>query len=242
MIRLISSRLGVVAEKMGILNPKILIRDSFVYMRQIYGFLLIFSIPRLTVILLVLFIPLKSWRIINLLYFFSIDNLVWGVANFFVYQKLNGEEVTLFKSLQKALEKFSFLIFARILLFGLGLYICPRLYFVPYIVVTKNYPITDVFKQCWQLTRGYGWQIFWNYLIINTLVPDVLSFLSSLITASIFGVSVWGLNANKYLITEPAFTFDRLLTITIYFFLFFPLFRVYLLLIFVKILNAKKES
>lgn len=242
MIRLISSRLGLIAGKMGILNPKILIRDSFIYLRPIYGFLLILWFPWLILALLTFAIPKNLAIIISSLYFFSLDNLVWGGAIFFVYQKLNGEEVTLFQSLQKALEKFSSLIFARILLFGFILYICPRLYFVPYLVVVENYPITDVFKRCWQITRGYGWQIFWNYLIIPTFVPNILSFLSSLITGSIFGVSVWDLNRNKYFITEPPFAFDRLLTIAIYFFLFYPFFRVYFVLMFAKILNSKKRK
>ena len=234
MIRLISSRLRLIAGHMGILNPKNLIQDSFIYMRPIYGFLLIFFIPRLILDLLTFDIPEKSRIIIYLLYFFSIDNLVWGGTIFFVYHKLNGEEVTLFQSLQKGIEKFSELLFARILLFGFRLLICPRLYFAPYLVMVENRPITDVFKQCWQLTRGYGWQILWNFLIIFRFVPNVLI---SLISASIFGVSVRDLN-----LAETAFAFDRLLTIAINYFLFYPFFRIYFVLIFVKILNSKQNK
>lgn len=243
MNRLISPRLQLFTGRMTTLSPKNLIRDSFIAIIPFYKPFLVFFIPRLILSLLTFVISRNLWIVIYLLYIFSLRPIVFGGILYFCYKKLNQEDVTISRSLQKATEKFSELLLLRIFqyLLLIGTILFPRLYFVPYLVMVEDYPIADVLKRCWKLTKGYGWQIFWNLLLLG-VIGNVLSFLASLISSAIFGVSVWDLNQGKFLMTDPAFAFDRLLTVAIFFFVYFPLQFVYETLMFMRIRNLDLEK
>ena len=105
----------------------------------------------------------------------------------------------------------------------------------------EDYSIADAFKRSWQLTKGYGWRIFWNFLIL-TPISWVRTFLPSLISASIFGISVWDINREGLLTTDPAFIFNKLLAISVYSLMYFPLVRIYELLIFMRLLALEKRK
>lgn len=227
--------------KMKILSPKILIRDSFISIIPFYKLCLVFWIPWLISSLLTFFIPQNFWLIIELLRSLSLGTILWGAIIYFNYKKINQEKVTILQSFKKGIEKFLELLFLAILRYILFYSIFPRLYFVDYLVVVENYPVTDAFKRCWKMTKGCGWQIFCNFITIRILY-GMLSFLSSLIISAIFGVSVWELIRQKFLMAEPAFAIDRLLTFTIYFFVGNPLGYVYRTLMFIRIRNLNLDK
>ncbi|WP_414587867.1 hypothetical protein [Scytonema sp. PCC 10023] len=224
------------------INPVRLLRDSLISVIPIYKSLLILYTPLMILSLSNFVIPKILFSIIGGLYSLSIGTVFYGAALFLCYKKLNQEDITIFQSLQKALEKFAEFLFLQILYFVLllPLILFPRLYFVFPLVIIKDFPTAYAFKRSWQLTKGYGWHIFWNLLTLR-LIRIALPFISSLISASIFRVSVWELNRGELLTTHPAFVFDRLLTTAIYFFVYNPLLTIYVTLMFVRLLAFKKN-
>lgn len=233
------------------ITPKRLLRDSLISVIPIYSSLLVFRIPRLIFSLLQFLIPeILYSTVIELLYLFSIGIIFYGAILVFTYKKLNQEEVTISQSLKKATEKFLELIIIVIISFFLLItspfyaysHTCfPRLYFASFLVMNNGYTPADAFKRSWQLTKGYGWQIFWNILSI-VLIWWVLSFLPSLISASIFGVSVWDINRRELSTTHAAFIWDRLLTITISSLIYIPFHIVYVTLMFIRLLALEKRN
>jgi hypothetical protein len=225
------------------ITPKRLIRDSLISVIPIYKPLLILYIPSLIVSLLKFVIPELLFSIVGTLYYLSIGSIFFGATIVFCYKKLNKEEITIYQSLKKALEKFPELLFLNILkIFLLPLLILfPRFYFLLSLVLIKNLPIADVFKRCWQMTKGYGWQIFWN-LVMLKLISDFLHFLPSLVSASIFGfnISVWDINREESSIATSALIINRLLTIATTFFCYYPFSIVYIISMFTRLLSLEK--
>ncbi|BAY43396.1 hypothetical protein SAMD00079811_09760 [Scytonema sp. HK-05] len=224
------------------ITPVRLLRDSLISVLPIYKSLLIFFIPSLILSLSKLVIPKILFSIIDELYFLSIGAVFFEAALFFCYKKLNQEEITISQSLQKAIENFPKILFLRICLSPLLLilFLFPRLYFVFSLVIIKDLSTRDVFKRCWQLTKGYGWQIFWNFLTL-ILISNVLDFISSLISESIFGVS-GELNGGELSTSDPAFVLNRLLTTAINFFVYNPLLTIYVTLMFIRLLALEKRK
>ncbi|MEM1393621.1 MAG: hypothetical protein AAF630_00855 [Cyanobacteria bacterium P01_C01_bin.38] len=224
------------------IKPGRLIRDSLILVIPIYTSLLVFRIPGFIFSLLQFVIPEIWFTVLVSLYFLSINIIFYGAVRHFTYKKINHQEVTISQSLQKAIEKFSELI---LLSTFFSLYIpilgFPRLWFVYHAVMIEDYSIADAFKRSWQLTKGYGWQIFWNFLILMP-ISWVRTFLPSLISASIFGISVWDINREGLLTTDPAFIFNKLLTISVYSLIYFPLVTIYELLIFMRLLALEKRK
>jgi len=46
-----------------------------------------------------------------------------------------------------------------------GIIFACRLVFVPYLVMDKNLDPVKAVEESWRLTRGYGWRIFWMYIV-----------------------------------------------------------------------------
>ncbi|MEH2459168.1 hypothetical protein [Nostoc sp.] len=221
------------------ITPVRLLRDSLISVIPIYTSLLVFRIPRLIFDLLQFVIPEILFTVIDHLYILSIGTILSGAGIFFTYKKLNQEEVTIYKSLQKAIEKFSEILILQIFNRLLLLILFPRLYFAFYLIIIKNYPAPDAVQRCWLLTKGYGWRILGNLLIL-TIINSILNFLPSLISASIFGVSVWEVNSDTLSATHPAFFVKKLFEIAIYSFIAQPLFIVFITLMFVRLLARDK--
>lgn len=229
------------------ITPKRLIQDSLISAIPIYGSLLVFRIPSLIFSLLQFVITEISYDVITLAYTFSIGTILYGAAVFFSYKKLNQEEITISQSLEKANEKFLELIlllitngFLLFFPFSFTSIWFPRLYFASFLVMNNGYSTADAFKRSWQLTKGYGWQIFWNVLSL-VLIGLVLRFLPSLISASIFGVSVWDINRGESSTTDAGIL-NRLLTITIFSLIYAPLQIIYLILMFMRLLALEKRK
>lgn len=223
------------------ITPVRLLRDSLISVIPIYKSLLILYTPLMILSLSKFVIPELSFRVVSYLYDFLINTIFDGALIFFSYKKLNQEEVTILQSLQKAIEKFPELLFLDTLRFLVLITWFPRLYFLRSLVLIKDYSSSEVFKQCWQLTRGYGWQIFWNYLTL-WFIFIVLSFIPSLISASIFDVSVWDINREELSITNSALIVNRLLILAINFFVAYPLSITYNMLMFVRLLALEKRN
>lgn len=221
------------------ITPVRLLRDSLISVIPIYTSLLVFEIPKLIFSLLQFVIPEILFTVLGYLYFFSIDTTLKVAVRFFTYKKLNQEEVTISQALQKATEKFSEIIILQILYSFLLLSIFPRFYFVFHLIIIKNYPVPDAVQRCWLITKGYGWRIFGNLLIIN-IIQNILNFIGSLITASIFGVSVWEVNSDALSATNPAFIVNNFLEIAISYFIYRPLSTVFMTLMFVRLLARDK--
>ncbi|MBV6628016.1 MAG: hypothetical protein KI793_34710 [Rivularia sp. (in: Bacteria)] len=225
------------------IKPGRLIRDSLITVIPIYRLLLVFYIPRLILYLLKFVIPnILLSNILDQLYSLSIGSIFGGAALFFSYKKINKEKTTIDQALQKAIKKFSELLLLSIILSLLFIPdFIPRLWFVLYAVMIEDYSIADAFKRSWQLTKGYGWQIFRSILIVKSILW-VLIFLPSLISASTFGISVWDINRGELLTNNPAFIFNRLLTICINLFVYNPFMTMYQVLMFVRLLALEKRK
>jgi hypothetical protein len=48
-----------------------------------------------------------------------------------------------------------------------GLYICGRLIFAIYLSVEKNQGARITVEEAWNMTKGYGWQLFWKSFLIG---------------------------------------------------------------------------
>jgi len=221
------------------ITPVRLLRDSLISVIPIYTSLLVFIIPRFIFSLLQFVIPKIWFTVLASLYYLSIGTISNVALIFFSYKKLNQEEVTISQALQKATEKFSEMLIFEIFQRLLPLVFFPRLYFGDYLIVIKNYPAPDAVQRCWLLTKGCGWRVFGNFLIINTIL-NILNFIVSLITASIFGVSVWEVNSDALSATNPAFIFNKFFTIAIFYFIYGPLYTVFATLMFVRLLARDK--
>ena len=230
------------------IKPVRLIRDSIISTVPIYKSLLVFFIPGFFIptfifSLLKFVIPEILFKIINYLYLFSISPILSGAIFLFSYKKLNKEKITISQALQQAFNKFPALLLLEVMRYFLYLIppFFPRFYSVFFTVIIDDYSLADSFKRSWQLTKGYGWRIFWITLTI-LFIPGVLNFFSSLISASIFGVSVWELNRGGLLASDPAFIMNILLTISVYFLIYLPLINIYKLLIFMRLLGLEKRK
>jgi hypothetical protein len=221
------------------ITPVRLLRDSLISAIPIYTSLLVFRIPRLIFSLLQFVIPEILFTVLDYLYILSIGTVLYGAVIFFIFKKLNQEEITISQSLQKATEKFSEISILNILYCLLLIILSPRLYFALHFIIIKNYPAPDAVKRCWLLTKGYGWRVFWNFLIIS-LINEILNFIPSLISASIFGVSVWEVNSDTLSATHPAFVVNKLLALAISNFIYQPFFIVFVTLMFVRLLTVDK--
>ncbi|MDF5736073.1 MULTISPECIES: hypothetical protein [unclassified Nostoc] len=223
------------------ITPIRLLRDSLISVIPIYTSLLVFIIPGFIFSLLQFVIPKIWFTVLANLYFLSIGTIFNVALIFFAYKKLNQEEVTIYQALQKATEKFSEILIFEIFQVLLLLFFFPRLYFGDYLIIIKNYPAPDAVQRCWLLTKGYGWRIFGNLLIIN-IIQQILNFIGSLITASIFGVSVWEVNSDALSATNAAFIVNNFFQIPIYYFIYRPLSKVFVTLMFVRLLARDKRK
>jgi hypothetical protein len=48
-----------------------------------------------------------------------------------------------------------------------GLYVCGRLIFALYLSVEKNQGARMTVEEAWNMTKGYGWQLFWKSFLIG---------------------------------------------------------------------------
>jgi hypothetical protein len=48
-----------------------------------------------------------------------------------------------------------------------GLYVCGRLIFAVYLSVEKNQGARVTVEEAWNMTKGYGWKLFWKSLLIG---------------------------------------------------------------------------
>jgi uncharacterized membrane protein len=110
-----------------------------------------------------------------------------GIISFFITFPLNygmqyaylkgtrGQQVeiadmfTAFKNygnvLLAALLSAIFVVIGFIFLIIPGIFIACKLAFVPFIVMDKKVPFMDAIKMSWQMTGGFGWQVFLVYLL-----------------------------------------------------------------------------
>lgn len=51
-----------------------------------------------------------------------------------------------------------------------GIIFACRLAFVPYLVMDKKLDAVKAVEESWRLTRGYGWRIFWMYIVSFFLI------------------------------------------------------------------------
>jgi hypothetical protein len=173
------------------LHPLRLLQDSLRLAAPIYGSLLIFYLPIAAASFLQLAMREPLFRVFSVLFYWLIGSIFSASQIIYIYQRLNGHEITIHQALQTAIKKFSPLLLWRVLQTVLVLSPCfPRLTFVTWTIMLEDSSTEEGIKRSWKLTRGHGWQIFGN-LIALSLCFGVLKLLSNSIVGSIFGVSVW---------------------------------------------------
>ncbi|HIK06956.1 MAG TPA: hypothetical protein IGS40_20075 [Trichormus sp. M33_DOE_039] len=225
------------------ITPIRLLKDSLRLMLLVYINLLFFLIPYIILSLSKFAVSEIAFSLIYILYYFSLGILVIGARVFLVYKKLNYEDVTVYDSLRVTINKFPEIIFLEVInLLGIITFLLPRLYFVRYLVIIEDLTTAEAIKRCWYMTKGYGWQIFWNLLTFSFSIRTTLNILSSLITAFVFGASFWDVNRDASSINQQVFISYNLINISINFFFSYPLSTVYDMLMFIRILNADKRN
>lgn len=77
-----------------------------------------------------------------------------------------------------------FVIAGFVLLIIPGFYVTGRLMFAVYIQIEKNQGARLTMRETWEMTRGYGWKIFWKSLLIGLFMAlgFIAFFIGSFIT------------------------------------------------------------
>lgn len=84
---------------------------------------------------------------------------------------------------QPNMQLFALYVFLTLLLSIPTLYVSSRLFFAPYISVEKKQGAVKTIKECWNMTRGYGWRLVGLYLVVAVII--VLGFLAYYVGALI---------------------------------------------------------
>ena len=68
-----------------------------------------------------------------------------------------------------------------------GLYVCGRLIFAIYLSVEKNQGARITIEEAWNMTKGYGWQLFWKSFLIGLFmaVGFIVFFVGGFVTYTI---------------------------------------------------------
>jgi hypothetical protein len=230
--------------------PKRLLQDSFTLVKPIYSSLLLLVIPLLILDLPQFLLP-KGISIIVVFFIgeFLMISLILGASLFYTYQKLTHREVTVFESLQKAINKLPQILLSRVLeyiivisttllLFFPGIYFSVRLFFIVFGIIIENHSATGAISRSWQLVKGRWWSVFWALLVmlIALYVPILLI---GMIVASVFGVS----SIELYLGIEsgPAFIIYTLVS-SIFVFFVNPMLIMYQTLMFMSLLVLERRG
>jgi uncharacterized membrane protein len=76
------------------------------------------------------------------------------------------------------------IIFGIVFLIVPGIVFAVKLAFVPYLVMDKEMKATDAIKKSWEMTKGYGWQLFFmGFLSIFIVIAGLLLFIVGIFPA-----------------------------------------------------------
>jgi uncharacterized membrane protein len=116
----------------------------------------------------------------SFLYFIFIMSPISYSADFLYLKAIRNDEVDV-KKIFDVFSNYLSVVLANLLRvaiigFGFVFLIIPgvifacRLVLVPYLVMDKNLDPVKAVEESWRLTRGYGWKIFWMYLVSFFLI------------------------------------------------------------------------
>ena len=128
--------------------------------------------------------------------------LVLSVLNFgadFMFLKgIRNEKIKIIEMFDGFKKNYLNIILSRLLTFAIvglgfvllivpGIILACRLSFVSYLVMDKNMEPVAAVEKSWEMTRGYGWKIFW---IAMLAIPIVIAGLLCFIVGIIFAI-IW---------------------------------------------------
>jgi hypothetical protein len=221
------------------IHPWHLLKASFQTIPLFYGALLIFSVPLSISPLFDFIVPESLHLVFGTLYYLSIWSIFSAAAILYIYCKINGREITIGQSIQLSLSKFSTLLVWRTLQMFLFIDFIPRLVLITWGIMVEDQSIEDAVRRIWNLTRGYGWQIFGS-LIALRLGFRAIQGLSNGVISATFGVSIVDMSQQSSIIYLPGVV-AKVFNVGLNVFLFTPFNLTFYLLIFLYLLDVERR-
>ena len=119
-------------------------------------------------------------------------------ADFMFLKGIRNEKINIIEMFDGFKKNYLNIILSRLLTFAIvglgfvflivpGIILACRLSFVSYLVMDKNMEPVAAVEKSWEMTRGYGWKIFW---IAMLAIPIVIAGLLCFIVGIIFAI-IW---------------------------------------------------
>ncbi|MBD2056571.1 hypothetical protein H6F88_11180 [Oculatella sp. FACHB-28] len=185
-------------------------------------------------------VPESLRSVFSTLYYLSIWSIFSSASVFYIYCKLNCQKISIQQSIRVSLNKFADLLLWKTLQVVLiYTFIIPRLSFVTWAIMIENYSLEDALRRSWNLTRGYGWQIFGSYVAF-ALGARAATTLSSGLIAAAFGVSLTDLSQPASITDLPSVV-AKVADLGLSLFLIQPISLMFYMLIFLYLLDVERQ-
>jgi hypothetical protein len=185
-------------------------------------------------------VPETLRPVFSALYYLLIWSIFSSASVLYIYCKFNHKDISLQQSIKVSLNKFADLLLWRTLqMILIFTFIIPRLSFVTWAIVIENYPLEDALRRSWNLTKGYGWQIFGSYIALSLGAGAVRTISNRVITAA-FGVSPGDLSQLSSITDLPSVV-AQFANLGLAIFLIQPIGLVFSTLIFLYLLDVEEQ-
>lgn len=221
------------------IHPWYLLKSAFRSIQPFYGTLLLLSVPLSISPLFSAMVPEPLRSVFSTLYYLLIWSVFSSASILYIYCKFNHKDISIKQSIKVSLNKFADLLLWKTLQILLIIPIIPRLSFVTWAIVVENYPLEDAIRRSWNLTKGYGWQIFGSYIALGLGTEAVRTLLNRVIAAA-FGASPADLSQISSITDLPGVV-AQFANLGLAIFLIQPISLVFCTLIFLYLLDVEEQ-